>query len=142
MMPNHDDFDPETGEVHEDTAAVSPSAYPHDAEQPPAFESYAHFLAALEDGDLNAQLSAHLKRVAQEMTRIAANYGGRPKAKIVLSLDFELESGVYSIRPKVKVDTPLPPRGHSNMWALGDGRFTPVNPKQLDMFTRGKPRAV
>lgn len=119
------------------------AALPHTAEHPPTFESFGVFVQALEDGDLNAYLSDQLKAVGLALANYAANYGGKPKAQLKLTLDFTLDGGVHEIKPKVETKLPTPPRGRSMMWTDANGRFTPSNPKQAELFGQGnKPRAV
>ncbi len=142
MMPDTQDpgHDPETGEVIEGEGAVS--LPPHQAQRPPTLDNFSRLIQALEDGDLNAQLSGDLKDLGQTMVRLAANYGGKQKGKMTLTLEFALEGGTFEIKPKVKVERPMPPRARTHFWATADGGLSQTNPKQTDMFRGQPPRAV
>ena len=151
MMAKKDDdtpHDPETGEVLEPDESegrntrMSPSRYPHDAEPVPTLDSFDRLIQALEGGALNDELSRELRDLGARMVQMAANYGGKVKGKMVLTLDFALNKGEIAIDSKVKVERPMPPRGSTHFWPTGDGRISQVNPKQMDMFRAGKPRAV
>lgn len=146
MMPKEQDpgpgqtHDPETGEVIEREDPLS--MLPHEAQRPPALDSFVRLLQAVEGGDLNEELSRELRDLGARMVAMAANYGGKQKGKIVLTLDFTLNKAELNVASKVKIERPMPPRGDSHFWVTGEGRITQTNPKQMDMFGKGAPRAV
>lgn len=100
----------------------------------PAANSFADFVRFQEDGQLNAQLSEELKALAHDMMATAIESGGKAKGKLSLTFDFSLEGKVFSIASKFKVDVPEAKRPKSVMWATEDGRFTPSNPHQGNLF--------
>jgi hypothetical protein len=140
MSKRDDDtpHDPETGELREPGALSAP---PHDAQRPPSYTSFAMLLQGLEDGTFNAELTAKMKEVLLALVTHQANYGGKPKGKITVGVEFILDGGM-DVRAKFEVKTPLPPRGRTSLWVMGDGSLTPTNPKQMEMFGGRKPRAV
>lgn len=100
----------------------------------PAASTFADFVRFLEDGQLDSSLSDELKRLASDMSATAIESGGKAKGKMTLTLDFALEGRVFTIRAKHKVDVPEAKRPNSVMWSTTDGRFTPSNPQQGNLF--------
>lgn len=101
---------------------------------PPAANTFADFVRFLEDGQLDAELSDALKLMSSDMSNTAIESGGKAKGKLVLTLDFALEGRVFTIAAKHKFDVPEAKRPKSVMWSTQDGRFTPSNPQQGNLF--------
>lgn len=101
---------------------------------PPAANNFSDFVRFQEDGQLNAELTEALKALAHDMMATAIESGGKAKGKMTLAFDFSLEGKVFSIASKFKVDVPEAKRPKSVMWATEDGRFTPSNPHQGNLF--------
>lgn len=101
---------------------------------PGAAGDFAAFLRMLEDGDLIQDLTAELTRINQDLSNHVLEYGGSPKAKLKLSLEFQLEAAIWKIKAGIDTTLPKPPRHPSAAWSTPDGRFTGTNPKQLQMF--------
>lgn len=100
----------------------------------PAANSLSDLIRFLEDGQLNADATVALKELNSDMCNAAIESGGKSKGKLVLTLDFSLEGNVFSIASKFKTDVPESKRPKSVMWATQDGRFTPHNPRQTELF--------
>ena len=105
----------------------------------PVHRHFDQLVAHLEDGDLNNDLSEAVHDIVSALTAHVINHGGKPKGKLVLTLDFKLEGSAFEIRPTVKKEVPAAPRGTSFLWATGDDLLTPVNPKQMQMFSGPRP---
>lgn len=101
---------------------------------PPAANDFAAFLRMLEDGGLMEDLTAELTRINKDLSNHVLEYGGSPKAKLKLSLEFSLEAAIWKIKAGIDVTMPKPPRNPSAAWSTPDGRFSGTNPKQLQMF--------
>jgi hypothetical protein len=101
---------------------------------PPAANSFADFVRFQEDGQLNAEMTEALQNLAHDMMATAIESGGKAKGKMSVSFDFSLDGRVFSIASKFKVDVPEAKRPKSIMWATEDGRFTPSNPFQGNLF--------
>lgn len=101
---------------------------------PPAANSFSDFIRFQEDGQLNAELTEELKSMAHDMMATAIESGGKAKGKLSLTFDFALEGKVFTIASKFKIDVPEAKRPKSVMWATEDGRFTPSNPFQGNLF--------
>lgn len=101
---------------------------------PPAANSFGDFVRFLEDGQLDAELSEVLRKMSSDMAHTAIENGGKAKGKLTISLDFALDGRVFTIKAKHKVDVPEAKRPQSVMWSTEDGRFTPSNPQQGQLF--------
>lgn len=104
------------------------------APRQPAANSFSDFVGFLEDGDFNREMTGVMKDIATELANSAINAGGKSKGKLTVSFEFALDGRVTSITPKYKVDLPQEKRPKSVMWMTEDGRFTPSNPRQHEMF--------
>ncbi|WP_150131812.1 hypothetical protein [Sphingomonas carotinifaciens] len=104
------------------------------ARMPPAANSFGDFVRFLEDGQLDAELSEVLRSLSSDMAHTAIESGGKAKGKLTLTLDFTLDGRVFTIKAKHKVDVPEAKRPQSVMWSTEDGRFTPSNPQQGQLF--------
>lgn len=116
-------IDRTTGEVTEETNESNELA-----------RSFAQFLATLEDGQLNSELSHSLRELAKKMSDHCINYGSKAKGKINISIEMILEKGVFDIRSKYKMTEPEAPRIRSIAWTDKNHNLVPNNPKQNDMF--------
>ncbi|MCH4893986.1 hypothetical protein GO308_12760 [Sphingomonas sp. SFZ2018-12] len=101
---------------------------------PPAANSFGEFIRFLEDGQLDATLVEALRDLRNEMANVAIESGGKAKGKMTLTLDFALEGRVFTIGASHKVAIPEAKRPKSVMWSTEDGRFTPSNPQQDQLF--------
>lgn len=104
------------------------------ARLPPAANSFGDFIRFQEDGQLDAELAETLRALSSDMAHTAIESGGKAKGKMTLTFDFSLEGRVFTIAAKYKTDVPEPKRQRSVMWSTEDGRFTPSNPQQGQLF--------
>lgn len=100
----------------------------------PVANTFDQFLAGLEDGQLNRELSEELQRLAGDMSNAAIDNGGKSKGKMTLTIDFALEGRIFTIASKHKVELPPGKRQKSVMWITEDLRFARSDPKQGDFF--------
>lgn len=96
--------------------------------------SFTQFLAMLEDGELNAELSKELQTLNADMNNHAINFGSKAKGTISLNINIILEKGAFRVDTDFKVKKPKSPRLMSILWSTPGNNFTPHNPKQSDMF--------
>ncbi|CUW39701.1 conserved protein of unknown function [Magnetospirillum sp. XM-1] len=115
-MPNDTDYQPDAG-----------------PEEP---RSFSTFIAMLEDGKLNADLSEALRDLNAAMNDHVIAFGGKPKGKMVISIDFTLEKGVFDIVADFKVAEPKVKRDRSIAWSTPGNNFSPENPRQMQLFGR------
>ena len=100
----------------------------------PAANNFADFVRMLSDGDFDRDLTVVLQALNSGMCAAAIEQGGKAKGKLTLTFDFALEGRVFTIGSKHKVDVPEAKRAKGIMWATEDGRFTPSNPHQGNLF--------
>lgn len=133
-----EDFDPETGEVLS-TAAPGRPVVEMAADGRllmPVAQLFSHFIANLEDGQFDEDVTDALKDLAEVMNSQGARFGDRVKikGKVAITLDFSLENGVFYIRSNFKTTKPAENRRNSLMWTTPDGKFTPNPPNQGQLF--------
>lgn len=105
----------------------------------PVHRYFDQMIAHLEDGNLNHDLSTAVHDIVGALTTYVINHGGKPKGKLVLTLDFKLEGSTFEIKPTIKKDVPAEPRGTAHLWSTAENLLTPVNPKQMQMFSGPRP---
>ncbi len=110
-----------------------------DGGRPPVHRYFDQVVAHLEDGDLNADLSVALHEIVETLSTYVLNNGGKPKAKLTLTLDIKLEGGTFEIKPSITKVVPVVPRGTAYLWSTAENLLTPVNPKQMQMFSGPRP---
>lgn len=113
-------YDEETGEVEQ--KVIKPA------------KSFATFLTTLEDGNFNDVLSDELRDLSEAIYLQSANYGGKPKGKITITIDLQENDGIFDIRSNYSVKKPIIPRQRSIAWTDENHNLVPSNPKQKDMF--------
>lgn len=101
--------------------------------------TFAHFLAMMNAGRFQQELTELLPQIAAALENHAAESGGKAKAKLKLEFDFLLKKGVYEIGCDHKLTLPTVERDRTIAWATVDNFFTPQNPQQVEMFG---PRAL
>lgn len=90
-------------------------------------------LSQLEDGRVESELNDRLVELVNLMQQQERLVGGKPKGKLVLSLDLKLEAGAFEIVADISTKRPKTPRARSILWATRDGQLTPQNPRQVEM---------
>ena len=100
----------------------------------PTLHTFTHFIQVQEDGALHNELSKALQEINARCNQHLMDFGGKPKGKLTITIDFTLEKGVFVIEADHTVKLPKPPRSRSYLWSTADHFFTPANPKQMQMF--------
>ena len=112
-----------------------------DPENLPKARTFAEFVAGLEYGELNLQLSEQLRHIAAHLhDYLKDNGGSKAKAKLTVTFDFTLKDNLFEILADHKTKLPEAGRPRSVAWATPDNFFAWQDPKQLTMF--GNPRPV
>lgn len=100
----------------------------------PTATTFAQFVQMMEDGELHAELSNALHKINADLNQHLIDFGGKPKGKLSININFVLEKGVFEISGDYDVKLPKPPRGKTVAWSTPDHRFTPQNPRQMQLF--------
>jgi hypothetical protein len=112
-----------------------------DPENLPKARTFSEFVAGLEYGELNQQLSEKLRDIAAFLqNHLHDTGGGKAKAKLTVTFDFVLKDGLFEIVCDHKTKLPEVARPRSVAWATPDNFFAWQDPRQLTMF--GTPRPV
>jgi hypothetical protein len=86
--------------------------------------SLAQVLKELGGGSFHREASEALATLVKEMWRVAEAAGGKPKGKLVLTLNLSLDRGIMDLDPSVKVTTPATIRARTIMYPGPDGRLS------------------
>lgn len=96
--------------------------------------SFSQLLTLLEDGELNAELSAQQRDVIEALACHAQETGKVAAGGITRKLDFKLKEGVFEVTGDVSTRTPKAERRRSIFWSTPDNHLTPENPRQHKLF--------
>jgi hypothetical protein len=96
-------------------------------------QAFSGFIEGLSRGSLNDEATDQLRELVKEMTRIAETSGGKPKGKLVLTINLMLDRGIMDVDPKLTVTRPTPVRARSVMYALADGRLSKNDVRQNEL---------
>ena len=118
-------YDTQTGEILPPAADGQPVRG--------AASTFGQFIAMLEDGQFDADVALDLKKLAAELSDVAASQG-RAKGKLTVEVDFTMENAMFVIAAKHKVKMPEAKRARSVAWTTDDNRFTPNKPHQGQLF--------
>lgn len=102
-----------------------------------ALHNFSQVIAALEDGDLNANLTDKMRDLIAEINDVAKEKGGKAGGTITLTVAFKYDSGVIEVcaaDPVLK--KPKETRRKTLMWATPGNLLTQKNPKQQSFAFR------
>ncbi|GAB5502730.1 hypothetical protein [Pyruvatibacter sp.] len=108
-----------------------------DAERVPDTQhrNFSQAIAAMENGDLNKELTAKSKEVLAELFSQVGNGQKTVKGNMTVVFNFVVsDDGMVDIVADVKSKTPKLPRRRSVMFTDADGNMHVRNPAQTDMF--------
>lgn len=116
-------------------AAVAASSPPPAAPQtalyaPPVTRTFSQFLAEIEDGDFQAELTEALREAVAALSDRVKAQGGKPRAKIKIDIALAHESGTIEVKADFKAELPKPARGRSIFWATPDNALSKSDPRQ------------
>lgn len=86
--------------------------------------SLADVLLALGNGSFHEEATEALSSLVKELARVAEASGGKPKGKLVLTINFQLDRGIMDVDPSVKVTQPATVRARTIMYPAPDGRLS------------------
>lgn len=93
-------------------------------------QSFAVFLATIDGGAFNDQLSREVQDLIGDMSNHAQVSGGVAKGKISITIDLSLEKGVFEIAADKKCTHPKERKTKSIFWADKNNNLTEENPRQ------------
>lgn len=99
----------------------------------PPQPSFLELLAAAEDGRLVEHLTERMKELASTLRTLHAHQGGKPKGKLLLSIELKLDGGVFEMVGAVALKKPEPLRERSILYDTRDGGLSVNNPRQLGL---------
>jgi len=109
----------------------------HNEPDPGTLRTFALFVQNLEDGELHHELTEDLTSIVETLSNFVIDHGGKPKAKLDLSIEVQLDGGELRVIPKKTLKLPQGPRRTTTFWANKRNQMTTANPKQQRMFAQG-----
>lgn len=103
---------------------------------PEVAKSFSSFLQTIGQGELHHRLTEALQELNAAMNQHVQDFGGSPKGKIVLTIDFQLKKGVFDILGNFSTKKPKWPGTGTVMWSTQGNNFTTEHPSQINMFPR------
>ena len=97
-------------------------------------------IALIEQGDLNADFTAEIRKVLQTLQEMAPPKGKAIKGEVSLKIKFAVEGVKVEIESEIASKVPKRPRGRDFLFITDDAALSVEHPSQHDMF--GGPRAV
>lgn len=92
--------------------------------------SLANVLVGLGHGRFHEEATEALQKVVKEMNRVADSGGGKPKGKLVITLDLVLDRGIFELNPSIKITTPATVRARTIMYSTPDGQLSKNDTRQ------------
>ena len=126
-----------------DTTPDRPAAPPAPPVRPePKPVTFTDFLRTVQDGAFEEELAERLADLVKDMREAATVAGGKPKARLTITLDLKLEGGVFEVVPDATVKVPKRARLRSIMYEGTGGMLVPNNPRQYALALEAPPRDV
>lgn len=103
---------------------------------------FSEFIAQIEDGDLERDLSAAHRDIVARLHRLHQQNGGKPTTKMILTLEFVLIDGLMNVEPSFRLD-PIPRRPVSRFFPTPEGALSPNPlPVQDDLPLQSRKKGV
>lgn len=102
-----------------------------------ALKMFSMFLQSLAGGQFHADLTSEMEKISTTLTDVAQDSGGVAKGKLSINIDFKFKGGVFEISQDFKTTLPHAKLDSTMLWTNKDNQFTPLNPKQVEMFGGG-----
>jgi hypothetical protein len=111
---------------------------------PNAIRSFGQLVGILEDGALQAALSDQTVELMATLQKHANEHGGKPKGKLVLTIDFLYANGMVDVEAETKITKPKDVRRRTTLYTTAGGGLSRANPQQqsLDLRTVAPDGAV
>lgn len=101
---------------------------------PGACNTLGDFVRSLEDGQFDADAYAAVKRLDAALHAAALTNGGKAKGKLSITVEFEREGSVTTIKSAFKITQPEARRPKSVMWSTDDHRLSRSRPGHGELF--------
>lgn len=103
---------------------------------PEAARSAARIIESLADGETHHELTEAVRDAVARLHDVRAEAGGKPKAKLVLTLDLVLDGDSIDVTGEVKATLPKVKRKRTVFYATPDNLLTRRNPRQAELPLR------
>lgn len=96
--------------------------------------NFAAFLAVLNNGTVQRELSDALKEISETMSNHALEHNGKAAAALKLDVKFKLDGGVFEIYAEHSIKLPKEKPERTILWSTPENFFTVQNPRQVELF--------
>lgn len=97
---------------------------------PGTCRTFGAFIGAVEYGKLHGELTEALRTLNKTLCDHAAEFGGKAKGSLSLTIDLTLNGGLFEISADYKTKLPKAKRDRSVMWTTPNGDFAVSDPRQ------------
>lgn len=98
----------------------------------PQRETFCRQLGTMARGQFDDEVTAAVRDLVREMTQVAESGGNsKPKAKVVITVDFSLDRGMMDVAADFAVKPPKKVRGRTILYPSATGQLLPHDPQQL-----------
>lgn len=95
-----------------------------------SLQSFAQFLQSLDYGNVHDEITRKVQELVGDLAEHKGQFGGKPKGKMVISLDFALDDNLMEVTPDIKVTVPKAKHGKSMYFVTPENRLTREDPRQ------------
>lgn len=95
--------------------------------------TFADMLLGLAQGRFHEELTDEMRKLVKAMNRTLEVSGGKPKGKLVLTIDLMLDRGIYDLAANIRVTTPAPTRQRTVMYSTPDGALSKNDVRQMGL---------
>lgn len=96
----------------------------------PTRETFCRQLGTMQRGQFDDEVTAAVRELVREMTQVAEQGNSKPKAKVVISVEFSLDRGMMDVVADFAVKHPKKVRGRTILYPSATGQLLPHDPQQ------------
>lgn len=98
--------------------------------------TFEQLVADHADGNLQHELNEAYSEIIEDLENCVLEQGGKPKAKLVIAIDFTLDRGLYEVKSEIKKTLPKRQSPRSVYFCTEDNLLTRHNPNQPELPLR------
>jgi len=95
-----------------------------------SLRSFTQFMTSLNYGKTHDELTDKVQEIVADLSEYRGDFGGKPKAKLIITLDFSLDDHLVEVSPTIKTKLPDRPKGKSMYFVTPENRLSREDPRQ------------
>lgn len=101
----------------------------------PKAMTFMQVLSTMDQGQIASEINQSWNELIRTLLSLEVNEGVRKsKGSLSIKIGVEYEDGTVKLKVEEKITSPKAPQRAAVFWVTGDGRVTPENPRQMNMF--------